>query len=1295
MNKFYNKVIFSAILLYASLLVAQTVNVFPKFLTGLDAAKPSQCDVPSFYQATDTNNLYVCNAGFWQLVIGGSATTASVSPDAIPFGTVQSGTTSGTKNLTISNTGGSGSFTVTGISFIVPTGSPYPSSDFSGPNLSACNISIPAGGHCDLPLTAHPSTNGLETATAVITTTAPLDPQSPLISALTVTGTPAVTFPVSLSGLGLGSATVSDGTNTTTFSAGQCSGGCIVNYPTGTTINYQVTPATGSIFSSVTGAGLSTGNLTFTVTQSQSIVFTFDLTTPDVTLTLAGSGQGGGSVVDDVASTNGLGILSCTSVAGVTTSAGTSGCNGTFAPGTSVVLTPTANSTSVFGSWSGAPNCNVSPTCTVVLNSSLTVTVNFSPNSSTVQISLIQASTNCSVAGTTIDCLWSSAQQIGDINVCAGTISDNTTTVSSMVDTGGNTYTQVPTVSPKPTTGLNQVVYYAQNISAASAGVRHTTMTLSTSAASSVVATALTGGHTGGSGSPTYTSGSVTFPNNHLILATTWAQLSSGNGPGPLSTLTGGGITWVLVQVRNVGPLQGTGTTTRIEVWRALGTGGTGALTATWATFPVARGMAISEFGGIDLTGSNGSGAIGSNPVPTNTGSGTNSSVTMGTFGSAGNGTFGVTGTTSSQSRTAGAGMTQLNNDGEMGDEWAAGNIANVQQTMGASVAWGSIGIEIKAAGSTGRRDMRCLEYAGVKQSGSPIDVSAAAVGSSTTPASGSLTTGTAGDLLTGFTASLSSVNTSSTSFMQQVKNTFGDDEEDRQGVAVGSYNFQPTLTSSANWVATQIAWLAQSSSAPTVFSLQLFGGGNGFGSVTGSAGTPPINGTIATGSCTGPCSSQVNVNNSVTLTAITQVGSVFIGWTGVNGCSTSTICIVPNITANQNITANFALSGQLQYFVDHASGNDANSGLCSAAVTGCTGPWRTIAKSASSATIGAIGTVVNIVPATYNETVNINRGGNSPTARLIFKCTGQWTVGGSTGCEGVSFFVNAANNVDIGAVGKLGFTFTNASATTAVDVIWQCGTTATTCTSGNSIHVLGNYFHDIGQSVSNGCPFGAAIEIPNQHGKFVSDTLVDGNLVDHYGVYPNTTCNSAQGIYVLSDGGTVRNNIVTRSADGAIQYYDRACNATIANNDLLNNRVGLIFYGGNGCTPGLNNAINNVIDFNQIGFLNGFSGANDCVTGRNILISNNTMFGNGTDFQQPQPACEIRQNTLSENPTVTFVNYTGDATGNYALKPTSTAVNGGTFQCVTGQSCAPGRDFLNVVRPQRQTIDRGALELP
>lgn len=1225
---------------------------------------------------------------------GGNVTpvaTLVVGPTStIQFGTVQANTDSQTQPVSISNAGGAATI-ITAITF--PPNSPFSATVSPNPCLGPA----PSGVTCVFNTKYHPtSSTANDSATVVISTTTPADPlnPTPLTFSLAGQGAAGATVPITFADFGAGSGTLSDGANlSATFTAGQCVG-CTISYPVGATPVLTATPLPGSVFGGFSGTNLNgtTSPATLTVSTAQTVSVTFNLSLPSPTITLAATGQGVGTMVSDAPSTNGA--FNCGAISGVVSSGGAQGCSGPFVQGTTVKFTATAGLNSTFLGWTGASSCGASVDCTIVVGTNpLTLTANFGTTGSSTPLSLVQTTTNCTAASSTIACIFAAAQNAGDFNVCAANWPDATTTVASFSDTANGAYTQVPTISPKVGTNLTQALYYFQNIAAANAGANTVTATLSSSAGSTVTVANLTKGQSSTSNTA-YSSASVTPAANQPVLLTAIGRLASGNGPVSM-TPSGDGLTWTKIQEKNFGATEGTGKSNWLAQWcGSAASPSTGAITMTW-------GASLGQTAWIiDQSANAASGcaaAIGIAAVNSQDGATASPlTVTMGTFAAPSSATYGVGDFESAAvTLTAAANMTSVANEPgssvQLTSEYNSGNISPVTETYtGTSQRWAIAAVEIKP--TTNRRDMRCAEYSGVKTSGSPVDVSAAATGTSAAASSGGVTTGTANDLVIGATASNQSVSAVSTNYVQQIKDTFGDDLEDRQGVAVATYPFAPTLASSGNWIASQVAFLAGSTVTPTTFSITVNNAGNG--TVISNVGTPQVN-------CGATCSSVVSAGSSATLTANPAPNAVFVQWVGITGCSTSPICQVPNITSNQNVTAVFALNGAQNYYLapSGSGGSDSNDGLAPT-VGGGHGPWATLAHAESSSgfQLGPGGAVLNFAPsATAYTASNISRGGSSQTVRLVLKCSSQFTVGGTNCKFSGGLQITTASNVDVGAIPKQGFEFTGASIAASIDVNWQCGVNPT-CSTGNSIHAFGNYIHDTSQSVGNGCPSSGAILIPNIHGGTSPDAQVAGNLIDHIGLFPNPSGNQQQGIYVATANGQVYDNIVMRVCYAGLQYYDQGAGARISNNVFANNTVGMVLYGQNGVTPGLNTVDNNVIVNNtQQAVNNNFGGDLGCSSGKPTLYASNIFFGNGSTFSSTPASCTTVQNQLSENPSATFVNYTGDATGNYQLKSTSIAVNGGTTQCVQGGAvpCVPPFDFLNTTRPQRANIDIGAFELP
>ena len=1231
---------------------------------------------------------------------------AIVSPSIpVQFGQVQNGTTSQPQIVTITNDG-DGPITVFGA--VLPIGS-----RFSSTNLGACNGNLPPNGvGCSLLINYNaPVAGGSSTDTLTFITSAPIDLQSPLTVTLVASGSTNPTAQISLLDLGLGSGTAIDTNNPNsldgTLANGQCVGTCIFNYQIGTVLNIVATPSDAtSQFGQFGGGGLSTSPGILTVTQDQIITVTFNLTPVNHNVNIAITGQGSGGVITDVAAPNGT--MSCNSVAGVISSGGGAGCGpGVYPDGTVLTFTESPLATNTFLGWIGVCPGSTSTTCQITVRSDITATANFA-STTTIPIALVQGVTapTCSTSGTTTTCLWASAQNAGDFIALAIAVPDTSTTISSVTDTKGNTYTL--DVGPTTGVGLRQWVYHAQNIVAAAAGANTTTVTYSTSVASSISGTLL-GSNQSLSGGTTIATPSVTLGNNQLITAAIWDNQPSGNGASAPSSISGCGLTWVQIGSGiTYGTVEGTGKSGFSSLWRTLGNGSSCVVTATWGATQSARAIAVSEASGIDTSGSNGSGAIGI--TASNSGHNTNPSVTMGTFGSSANGTFGMTTSNTGLTTAAGAGMTLLNNQGHDSDEWAAGNVGTVGFTYsGGTTDWGAIAIEVKASGGSGRRDVRAVEYSGVLQSGNPLDISSAATGSSATAAPGNALTTVNNDLVVNFTLSNQSVLTPATSFTQRLKNTFGDTAEDIEGAAIATYNPSDTLSASGNWISTQVAYKPQTAQSPTVFSIttSIDSASTGTGNITSNIGTPIIN-------CpTAACSTQVNANSTVILSAIANPGSAFLRWKGITGCDISAQCTVPNITASQNVSAQFVTAGVTNYYVAPSpTGNDSRT--ATQALNPAT-PWATIDHAASSFTgSGTNGIVVHVADGTYPN-ANISRGGPNIQQRLVIQCDNgiasyQAAVGHCkfTG-SGSAITLSNGSNIDI-----VGFDIGGNPNQKVAIVGIPCGPVGhSTCL--DSIHAIGNYIHDAAQNVAldaSGCPSlgdaPGAILILNHHGWFVNDLQVIGNAVLRYGPSTNPACNTGpNGFYIDTQGVQIYNNLIVKVYNFGIQYYGQPCNGRISNNIIITNNAAMTISGGGEsiCTPGIMSINNNILGntLGSHGKIWQISSMPCTDSSHQSFWGSNVSDGIGADFSVANSSC----NTITPNGgsnvfthasmASLMINPLTDGTGNYQLSSTSSAINNGTTTCVSGGAtpCVPFYDILNVTRPQRTKLDQGAFELP
>ena len=211
--------------------------------------------------------------------------------------------------------------------------------------------------------------------------------------------------------------------------------------------------------------------------------------------------------------------------------------------------------------------------------------------------------------------------------------------------------------------------------------------------------TVLTSGGTSTDGAGPHSTASITPSANKLILAAIAYAATVPAAP----TTSGNGLTWVAIdsQTYNSG-------FAGVTLFRAMGaTPSAGAMSFdfTGATNNLGASWVIFEAGGVDTSGTNGSGAV----VQSAKGSGTDTTltVTLGAFDALPNATVGVFGwdVNTDANLGVGTGFTEVGRADTGGAEnissfaeYLLGNDTSVDATNSASVAVGGIAIEVKAS---------------------------------------------------------------------------------------------------------------------------------------------------------------------------------------------------------------------------------------------------------------------------------------------------------------------------------------------------------------------------------------------------------------------------------------------------------------------------------------------------------------------------------------------------------------------------------------------------------------------
>jgi hypothetical protein len=144
---------------------------------------------------------------------------------------------------------------------------------------------------------------------------------------------------------------------------------CTTTFTYGTSVTLTPTPASGSNFTGWSGACTGTGTCTVSMTAARSVTATFTLQSSLTnTLLVSKTGNGSGTVASSPAGIN------CDPT-----------CSASFNYGVSVTLTATSAAGSDFIGWGGP--CTGTGTCTVVMDSTKSVTATFLPQPETLTVS--------------------------------------------------------------------------------------------------------------------------------------------------------------------------------------------------------------------------------------------------------------------------------------------------------------------------------------------------------------------------------------------------------------------------------------------------------------------------------------------------------------------------------------------------------------------------------------------------------------------------------------------------------------------------------------------------------------------------------------------------------------------------------------------------------------------------------------------------------------------------------------------------------------------------------------------
>ncbi len=447
-------------------------------------------------QASGVTHLILRQGGAFvaDLSVGmaGGQASLQVAPPIIDFNQVQVGQPSPVQNIIISNASTAASATVN----VSISGN----ADFQSTSIGICNGNIGPGASCAVPFLFNPSTAAFEQATVTITSSAPVNPSTITLQGTGIAG-PSYPLTVNSSSTMTGAGVITSNETDPRINchlvagmppAAVGDGTCSSNYAAGAQPVLTATPDTNQTFGGFTGGCVSsTSSCTLpAIGAAATVTGTFTAPIPQFILGLVGTGQGTGTTISNVNDAVDGNPINCTSTAGVLTGK----CTGKFNQGTDVTLTETpfagcTGGACTFISYGGASGCSNIAACHVIVNSNITVSTGFAAPTASAPVQLLPGKIQGGTPGTnSITGSFSDAASAGDTYFIAIQLNDNTTTVTSVTDTKGDTFTQLGGgCSPKTVSGatnLTEAVYYAQNVAAAAANSNTITVNLSASPSS-------------------------------------------------------------------------------------------------------------------------------------------------------------------------------------------------------------------------------------------------------------------------------------------------------------------------------------------------------------------------------------------------------------------------------------------------------------------------------------------------------------------------------------------------------------------------------------------------------------------------------------------------------------------------------------------------------------------------------------------------------------------------------------------------------------------------------------------
>jgi hypothetical protein len=349
------------------------------------------------------------------------------------------------------------------------------------------------------------------------------------------------------------------------------------------------------------------------------------------------------------------------------------------------------------------------------------------------------------------------------------------------------------------------------------------------------------------------------------------------------------------------------------------------------------------------------------------------------------------------------------------------------------------------------------------------------------------------------------------------------------------------------------------------------------------------------------------------------------------------------------------ALADGQHYYVS-PQGSDRNDGSRKH-------PWMTIEHAASWLQPGD---TVHVLPGVYRGRIVTAASGIADT-HITYISEQKWKAQLMGDVVDHSAWDNRGNYVDI-----IGFDVSGVGRTGLYN-------------DGSHVRFIANHVHDIAGPTSALCDNGGAGIFHGNYSGSDNDTI--GNRVHDIGWTNASLCatsgSQVHGIYHANRGGHILNNLVYHNRAYGIHLWHAASDVVISGNTSFNNgSSGLVV--GAGDKPQGNRADNCLVSNNIFAYNSRYGFVESGNTGTHNRYIKNVSYENKLGSFQLQNG-NMAADTIQADPQ--FVNYTGDSSGDYRLKPGSPLLRSGS------REGAPVDDIEGRTRSALPGIDIGAYQ--